>query len=355
MNRLTLICINATLALFLITFIECLSALALWARPYIGALQEGSPQIDRRILSPVYKDKVTAEIIYREFSNLETSYQSYSVWSQNLFQGQTININETGVRRTCYNPSGDGLKIFMFGGSTMFGTGVADCETIPSLLAREISEKHPNLKFEVINYGVTGYQSTQEIIRLLRLLQTGQFPNHVIFYDGVNDVYAGAYSPGIPGEHQNLNLIKAKWDSGVMSWIKQSNTFQLSTYLFHRYNEPLKPSESVYRAVAKIYESNLMFLDALSVKYQFQYKAFLQPVLLDRSKPPSDFEASIIVRSKSMANAYERTYPELRKIAVTDMSRIFDGISDDMYVDFCHLGAHGNELVAKSIYKSLNL
>ena len=82
------------------------------------------------------------------------------------------------------------VKLLMLGGSSLWGFGARDDQTIPSLLARKLHER--GLKVEVKNLAELGYVSTQEVIGLIRELQTGYRPDVVIFYDGVNDTTSAA-------------------------------------------------------------------------------------------------------------------------------------------------------------------
>ncbi len=67
----------------------------------------------------------------------------------------------------------------MFGGSTLWGTGVKDEHTIPSFLQSFLGKD-----YDVYNYGETGYVSMQELNYLLHMLAKGNIPEAVIFYDG---------------------------------------------------------------------------------------------------------------------------------------------------------------------------
>ena len=71
--------------------------------------------------------------------------------------------------------------IWMFGGSTIFGFGVPDAETVPSHLSRELNSSGPAC-FVILNAGVEGYVTNQELLLLLEALKTGQRPDMVIFY-----------------------------------------------------------------------------------------------------------------------------------------------------------------------------
>ena len=92
-----------------------------------------------------------------------------------------VNINKEGIR---LNNKEDKIKlqnnIWFFGGSTAFGYGVADYETIPSYL--EKLEKN-----KVINFGRGYYYSAQENILLTQYLKLGIKPIKVIFFDGMNE------------------------------------------------------------------------------------------------------------------------------------------------------------------------
>lgn len=57
-----------------------------------------------------------------------------------------------------------------------------------------------------MNYGENAYVSTQGLIHLILLLESGDVPDMVIFYDGVNDILAASQS-WMPIVHQNLSEI----------------------------------------------------------------------------------------------------------------------------------------------------
>ncbi|MGB0720818.1 MAG: hypothetical protein ACPGU7_00350 [Gammaproteobacteria bacterium] len=82
--------------------------------------------------------------------------------------------------------------IWMFGGSTTYGTGVSDCETIASAL----NELDPGNSY--VNFGVESRGQNPEIEHLLLLLRKGYRPKAVIFLDGLNDIAINALqTPGL--------------------------------------------------------------------------------------------------------------------------------------------------------------
>ena len=97
---------------------------------------------------------------------------------------------EEGYRRSSgqkpWPPHPDRFNVFVFGGSTAFGYGVADDETIPSSLARQISERTQK-DVGIYNFGRAGYRSSQERLLFESLLTDGFVPDVAIFIDGLND------------------------------------------------------------------------------------------------------------------------------------------------------------------------
>ena len=110
-------------------------------------------------------------------------------------KGYRRHINELGLRgpeTTREKPPGV-YRIICIGGSTTFGTGATDddksyparLEAILNHLA-EAGRAPAGIRYEVLNGGVSGYNSVDSLINLeLRLLELQ--PDAVIDYDAVND------------------------------------------------------------------------------------------------------------------------------------------------------------------------
>lgn len=89
----------------------------------------------------------------------------------------------------------ENFNVFVFGGSTTFGYGVTDSQTVPSVIQEELAKLSPR-NVSVYNFGVGWYFSTQERLLFERLLYQGHIPHLAIFIDGLNDTwYAGSNRP----------------------------------------------------------------------------------------------------------------------------------------------------------------
>lgn len=133
-------------------------------------------------------------------------WHPYVYWRSAPYRGRYINVSQNGLRATWNPPPRDGaddpppVRVFTFGGSTMWGSGARDDHTIASYLSKLLYEK--GYRAEVTNYGQIGYVSTQEAIALLRRIQRGDVPDIVLFYDGINDVFS-SHQNGAAGVSRN--------------------------------------------------------------------------------------------------------------------------------------------------------
>ena len=163
---------------------------------------------DFRAASEGYGGAAWPAFHFREYWSevARLDWRSYAYWRHRPYQGRTLTIGDDGLRKTWNRPADalpgiEARRIFMFGGSAMIGFGARDDFTIPSILARELSETTvPNVV--VSNFGQTGYVSSQELLTLMEELKGGNVPDLVIFYDGVNDTFA-ALQKGVAGLPQN--------------------------------------------------------------------------------------------------------------------------------------------------------
>src|SRR5689334_18725702 len=179
--------LGVTLAFLLIA--ELGLRAAFWLKDKVSLPERPDP----RVVAAGYDGAAWPVIHYRELEALSDRWQPYVYFRQRSFQGQTITIDEDGLRavwqpqQTWSSGREDPppLKVLMLGGSSLWGFGSRDEFTIPSLVARRLHEQ--GVHIEVRNLAEIGYVSTQELIALTRELQQGYRPDLVLFYDGVND------------------------------------------------------------------------------------------------------------------------------------------------------------------------
>jgi lysophospholipase L1-like esterase len=121
--------------------------------------------------------------------NVNTGWQPLQPHRIGDVHTRWINV-EDGVRASWHPPACGcrRLKVWMYGGSTMFGLGQRDDHTIASELARAAWKQ--GIALDVDNRGVVGDVHWQEANRYAWDLATYGPPDLVIFYDGINDTTA---------------------------------------------------------------------------------------------------------------------------------------------------------------------
>jgi hypothetical protein len=79
--------------------------------------------------------------------------------------------------------------VFVFGGSTTFGIGVPDDQTIASHLQPALGTAGQGREVRVYNFGRGAYYSSQERALFDRLAVAGTLPDLAVFIDGLNDFF----------------------------------------------------------------------------------------------------------------------------------------------------------------------
>lgn len=119
-----------------------------------------------------------------------TTFEPYTLFRVPPTSGPNLNVSAAGYRHGAQPlpwPPGP-ESIFVFGGSTAFGYGVSDAETIPSQLGEQTGAF-------VYNFASPNYSSVQERIRFEQLLLDGHRPRIAVFIDGFSDFIAPYYEP----------------------------------------------------------------------------------------------------------------------------------------------------------------
>ncbi len=158
------------------------------------ALDGNSPEL-RPVYPHLKPDDV--ETIFRENRSVPLGYQPFVQFAEKPVSGKFVNVDESGFRpiedQAKWPPQSDDDSIFIFGGSTTFGSGVRDNETIASFLHKHL--KAAGRKgVRIYNFGRGHYFSSQERILFQQLLLQNHIPSLAIFIDGLNDLnhYSGA-------------------------------------------------------------------------------------------------------------------------------------------------------------------
>jgi hypothetical protein len=339
----------------------------------VFSLRHGSGGPDPRANLPVYDGFPEKYEFWKEQLEARKAnhFEPYVHWKKDGFTGKYTNISPEGVRLTAKQQIEAGAAtVYMFGGSALWGDGVPDRDTIPSLVQSSLGGA-----YDVYNFGEIGYVSAQEINALLHLLAFGKVPDIVVFYDGVNDGYAGAYSPAIPRDPENLRE-KYKRERNapgpVIDLFNRSAYKSLGDYLAAKlaggggsgraWDEKVAPGiERNAKGVLDVYEAHIRQVKALAADYGFTPLFFWQPNLLSLTRKAVPYEQGIIdghsaVMVRSQTAVYEQAKRRLsgrEREGIVFLGNVFDDVPEPLYIDYVHVGRRGNEIIAGEIVKSI--
>lgn len=312
-------------------------------------------------------------------------YQPYTMWRRRPYRGTYTTVDVEGIRRTTGNsPSDDSIQVWMFGGSAVWGVGAPDHETIPSHLASLLNREF-GIDAAVRNLGERGFVSTQEVIYLMRELQSGRRPDVVIFYDGVNDAAAVSLWPEFPGAHVSFDTVRDRFemdmDGGSFgSFIRSTGLYAASRIVLDRFEaDPFErdgiiiystadtDSTPNYRWLAErgidVWLFNARVVGSMAKTYGFMPLVLFQPGLWSSGKPLDPSEESLLasemefaglmtlmtVRSEMHSVLEERSSEGDAPEWVVNMNDIFSETREPVYIDYVHVSERGNRIAARRI------
>lgn len=318
-----------------------------------------------------YRDSPWADAFWRE-QREALSHQAHpsGLWRSRPFAGTTIVVDAEGVRRTVPTRCESGaLTVYVFGGSTVWGYGSPDWETIPSHLARRfVEDGRPAC---VVNFGEDSWRSDQGLLKLVEELKRPQArrPDHVVFLNGCNDVYTPFLLTGRVDREWDFEQSRGWLDElvrvreGSFKYLTLLNTGSLARRIATRLKGPRgwpwpREPDRLAREVVENHLANMRIVDGLARSHGFRYSSFWQPLSIAGAKALTAEEEEGTRRqlgpSYDLARmAVHKTFPLVRAAAggnLHDLADAFDGVAGSVYLDSCHLLPEGNRRLADLIF-----
>ncbi|HRZ85778.1 MAG TPA: hypothetical protein P5277_03270 [Candidatus Paceibacterota bacterium] len=290
-------------------------------------------------------------------------YEPFTGFKVGEFNGTFIHVDKEGFRfikdQCSYPPSNQTYNLFILGGSTTFGSGVIDNETIASKI-QEILRKESSInktsKICIYNFGRPFYYSSQEReLFTLLLLEENQRPNVVIFIDGLNE--------HIKEVRNNQRMSIFMLGNGKISYlISDLPITEDLNYLINKFNKNM--SSLVEENSTKIlyrYLENKKFISEVAKSYNITTYFVIHPLPAYNYSCSSHFLCKRGIESFSHIgwNKTIQFYTDISKIYKSEniiwLGDIQAGRTENFYIDYGHFNANFSEEIAREIIQKTNL
>lgn len=262
-----------------------------------------------------------------------------------------------GARLSWVGPTGRcrPMTVWMLGGSAMFGEGQRDERTIASQVARLAHDD--GLAVEVRNLAVPGDTLLLEARRLeLRLLETGERPDLVTFYDGYNELAVRRMlnDHGLGDRRLAEGWIDAsvyrvlddvvRGARGPMDRLLVDDSIEVEPQA----RGPRLAPEEVARRALRQYEASREVAERVVGDRGLEAVWFYQPTLASRDSAVPG-EPSFAAELDVAENWFREHLPP----GTVDLSGALDAVRQPLYYDEVHTNERGAAEVARAMYTEL--
>jgi len=262
-----------------------------------------------------------------------------------------LNVDQHGIRQNQAErrPITDIQDaVWFFGGSTTFGEGVADAETIPARLQNVLGRR-------VINFGVRNYESLEENVLLNHYLRIGFRPALVVFLDGINETCGP-------------NLYQAEMAT-LVDMAQRGSTIEIGRPVAQAYArlrrkfrhspgrtespgmQPLECEKHGRRnPLAELVAQRLVERSALCRLYGIECRTLVQP-FAGVHGPRHGFDASFLEgpEATELRALYEHLEPAWRAAGAIFVTDVFDKSGQHPFIDDVHYSAEASRTLAEAI------
>ena len=305
-------------------------------------------------------------------------YEPFTEFKERPYAGKYVNVDVNGFRLT----NGQGpwppdreryFNVFLFGGSTTFGFGVSDSQTVASHLQTSLSESGLLKEVHVYNFGRGSYYSTQERILFEKLVGTGFRPDVALFIDGLNDSHHYDDRPssatriesaleGRPTAGANIlarvPMVRAASAAGRWLGLRRNNDPAPEWAETPRDREACG-DESILLGVINRYVENKKMIETVAAAYRVKTLFVWQPVAVYKYDQRNNLFAG---EEHPRRACVEGVYPLMSEFVGQHplgnnflwAADIQEDVAEPLYVDSLHYSGRMSELFAQTIVNAMS-
>lgn len=267
-----------------------------------------------------------------------------------------LNIDSAGRRLTVSSvtDSATALRVFMLGGSAMWGFTARDSQTIPSLLAGRLRARGID-NVIVENLAQAGFTVMQEANTFTLELARGHVPDAAVFLDGYNDM-ATTFRYGEPGHTYDEDRAEQKIRLGSRGFWSELLGLGRHSQLVQRLL-PAPPDQDragaeVCPGLAAWYRAIVRETEAVGREFGVSVIFLQQPFHATSRKPRSAWEAgfSRAPAFAACAAAFDSAMADQTGRTYFPAYTLFDQDTATVFVDrHSHITEAAGEVVADTI------
>lgn len=318
--------------------------------------REAYGDLSEKEISMRWEDAYKGGMEYKPFIGfIESNIESNNV---NVHNNERSTLSTSSGKVLNQVSADDSDEVWVFGGSTTYGYGLSDMETIPSRL-----QAYTNLR--VRNFGHGHYYSAQENLLLQENILRYTPPKIAIFIDGINErcdlqsfqnETAHAFSIISKGYYWDflesikpLRYVVGKFKGFLLKSLgiaKQPEVLNINNKVQCQFGD------SKY-SLGEIVSRNLEYRKLICKANGIKCITFLQPFAGIHGKHV-DYEVFPEANRMELKNKYlEIKRPMINK-GVIDISDSLNALKIQSYVDDVHYSPKAADLIAKRISRVIN-
>ncbi|MBN1186254.1 MAG: SGNH/GDSL hydrolase family protein [Bacteroidales bacterium] len=328
--------------------------------------------------------------------NAKREMNHYAIYDAHPFLQNQLNKYDKGSHINSFGFRGDEIKkeksqdvfrIFVIGGSTVFGWGVSFEKSHVRILERLLKQCYPDRKIEVLNAGASWHSSQHSVIKYLFKIKDFQ-PDLIILWHGINDLYRSFASEKFTvGDFQSdYSHFWGPMASMVLQHFDRKGTLEplinIKLYMIDFFNVILYSDLRVFDNIPELESIDVYDFPSLGA-FTRNMKAFVeimknddvklvlatQPFLyregLDEEELKSLWLSKMncavnkaypnvrsMERGMNLFNAATKMVAEQHQVPLIDLEMKVPK-TKQYFLDDCHYTAEGNALVAQTVFEFL--
>jgi len=323
----------------------------------------------KTVYERIYKLPISAirEIIAECWMENAWIFEPYVQFRERPRDGKFVNISTDGFRLNSKHHSKTfdhkrPRSIFIFGGSTTFGYGVRDEDTIGAHLENLLTRHNATADVAVYNFGRGFYGSSQELLLLKSLVLRGIVPKVAVFIDGVNEQFCPTFSsnlaevfrivqhdPAAKLREVVTSLPVVRLASSAYSSELATNAIYINRALRRYSFECGCPDDATcHMQLLRMVTVNKQLVRTMAKEFGFDVFFILQPMGGYRNRFSTSPEGTKRPDVAPLWREYERVTANGQD--EHSFAGILDGYQDEAFVDLLHYTSEVHHMIAEKIY-----